>query len=162
MIAGGSSFTDDYVRSLEELARADPRVVLAGYVYGEALAELYSNAAAFVLPSKLEGLPLTLLEAASYGAPVVASDIPPHLEIVSEDAPGHRVFTSGSEDGLVAAIERARADGPADERPPRRSGKTCSTGTDGIGSSKRPSTCTTRSWAGNVADEADRPRASCW
>ena len=114
VIAGGSSFTDEYVSSLEALAAADERVVMAGYVYGDTLTELYSNAAAFVLPSALEGLPLTLLEAASFGSPLVASDIPPHLEIVSEDAPGHRVFASGSEDGLVAAIERSMADGAAE------------------------------------------------
>jgi glycosyltransferase involved in cell wall biosynthesis len=114
VIAGGSSFTDEYVGSLEALASTDDRVVMAGYVYGDTLTELYSNASVFVLPSALEGLPLTLLEAASFGSPLVASDIPPHLEIVSEDAPGHRVFTSGSEDGLIAAIERARADGPAE------------------------------------------------
>ena len=68
-----------------------------------------------MLPSLLEGLPLTLLEAASYGTPVVASDIPPHLEVVGEDAPGHRLFASGSEDGLIAAIERA-LEGGAPER----------------------------------------------
>ena len=115
LIVGGSSFTDDYVTALETLASQDDRVIMAGYVYGAVLSELYSNAAAFVLPSALEGLPLTLLEASSFGAPVVASDIPPHLEVVGEDAPGHRVFTSGSEDEAVGAIERALVD-PAAER----------------------------------------------
>ncbi len=115
VIVGGSSFTDDYVTSLETLASQDNRVIMAGYVYGAVLSELYSNTAAFVLPSALEGLPLTLLEASSFGAPVVVSDIPPHLEVVGEDAPGHRVFTSGSEDGAVAALERALVD-PAVER----------------------------------------------
>jgi glycosyltransferase involved in cell wall biosynthesis len=115
VIAGGSSFTDEFVASLQALAAADERVIMAGYVYGDTLSELYANAAVFVLPSALEGLPLTLLEAASFGAPLVASDIPPHLEIVHEDAPGHRVFASGSEDGLIAAIDRA-IDGGAAER----------------------------------------------
>ncbi len=120
VIAGGSSFTDDYVRSLERLAGSDDRVILAGYVYGDELSELYANAATFVLPSSLEGLPLTLLEAASYGTPVVASDIPPHLEVIGEEAPGRRLFTSGSEPELVAALERSLAD-PAAERDGARS-----------------------------------------
>jgi glycosyltransferase involved in cell wall biosynthesis len=115
VIAGGSSFTDDYVAGLEREASADPRVLLAGYVYGDTLAELYANAAVFVLPSSLEGLPLTLLEAASFGTPVVASDIPPHLEVIGEEGPGRRLFPTGSEDGLVAALERSLAD-PAAER----------------------------------------------
>ena len=115
VIAGGSSFTDDYVRSLERLAGADDRVILAGYVFGDVLTELYTNAATFVLPSALEGLPLTLLEAASYGTPVVASDIPPHVEVVGQEEPGRRLFPSGSEDDLVAALERSLAD-PVAER----------------------------------------------
>jgi glycosyltransferase involved in cell wall biosynthesis len=120
VIAGGSSFTDDYVSSLEALAANDPRVLMAGYVYDDALTELYSNAAAFVLPSALEGLPLTLLEAASFGIPLVVSDIPPHLEIVGEEAPGHRVFASGSEDGLAAAIARTRMDEKAEQIAAKR------------------------------------------
>jgi glycosyltransferase involved in cell wall biosynthesis len=115
VIAGGSSFTDDYVRALEREAAGDPRVVMAGYVFGRAKQELYANAAAFVLPSFLEGLPLTLLEAASYGTPVIASDIAPHLEIAGSDAPGHRLFATGSEDALVSALTEALAD-PAAER----------------------------------------------
>jgi glycosyltransferase involved in cell wall biosynthesis len=95
VIAGGSSFTDEYVGVLEKAAAADPRIILAGSVYGEPLHELYSNAAAFVLPSKLEGLPLTLLEAASYRVPLIASDIPPHREVIGADGPGGRLFRSG-------------------------------------------------------------------
>jgi glycosyltransferase involved in cell wall biosynthesis len=107
VIAGGSSFTDDYVRGLRSLAASDRRAILAGYVYGDVLEELYSNAAVFVLPSLLEGLPLTLLEAASYGVPVVASDIPPHVEIVGSDEPGRRLVAAGDEGGLSRAIADA-------------------------------------------------------
>lgn len=110
VLAGGSSFTDEYTDALRWQAAADPRVLLVGYVYGQALAELYSNAAAFVLPSALEGLPLTLLEAASYGTPVVASDLPPHVEVLGHDGPGRRLFPVGSEAGLVSALERCLKD----------------------------------------------------
>jgi glycosyltransferase involved in cell wall biosynthesis len=114
VIAGGSSFTDEYVRALTRAADADERVLLAGYVYGDTLRELYANAAAFVLPSTLEGLPLTLLEAASFGTPVVVSDIAPNLEVVGSEGPGRRVFAAGSEDELLAALERITRD-PARE-----------------------------------------------
>src|SRR5690606_10197319 len=43
---------------------------------GKALRELYSHCGAFVLPSALEGHPIALLEALSYGVPVLASAIP--------------------------------------------------------------------------------------
>jgi glycosyltransferase involved in cell wall biosynthesis len=61
VIAGSSGFTDAYADSIRRLAASDPRAILAGGVFGAELSELYSNAAAFVLPSSLEGLPMTLL-----------------------------------------------------------------------------------------------------
>ena len=109
VIAGGSSFSDDYVRTLERLAAEDPRVLLAGYVHDQALDELYANSALFVLPSNLEGMPLTLLEAAAHGAPILASDIEPHLEVLSHDAPGRRLFRSGDQTDLTRALQAALA-----------------------------------------------------
>jgi len=114
-VVGGSSYTDDFVAHLKRTAAGDPRVVFTGFAYGDLLAELYSNAAVFVQPSHVEGLPLTLLEAASYGLPVVASDISPHLEVLDRDGAGHRLFRDGDEDGLVRSLTAALAD-PAAER----------------------------------------------
>lgn len=101
VLAGDSSFSDEYVSSIRAQAAADPRVILPGYVFGEDLAALYSNAAVFVQPSDLEGLPLTLLEATSYGVPVVASDIPPHVEVLGACRCGaHRLIPAGDADQL--------------------------------------------------------------
>lgn len=105
VIAGGSSFTDDYVNNLHELASKDPRVIMAGYVYGDLLDELYTNAAFFVLPSNLEGLPITLLEAASYGVPVVASDIEPHKEVLKTSSLGKRLVKTGNEEALLTTMK---------------------------------------------------------
>jgi glycosyltransferase involved in cell wall biosynthesis len=114
-VVGGSSYTDDFVAHLKATAEGDPRVVFTGFAYGDQLAELYSHAAVFVQPSHVEGLPLTLLEAASYGLPVVASDISPHVEVLDRDGPGHRLFRDGDEDDLVRALGAALAD-PRRER----------------------------------------------
>lgn len=114
-VVGGSSYTDDFVARLRAEAAGDPRVVFTGFVYGDLLAELYSNAAVFVQPSRLEGLPLTLLEAASYGLPVVASDIPPHQEVLLADGPGRRLFADGDERDLLRALRQVLAD-PGAER----------------------------------------------
>jgi glycosyltransferase involved in cell wall biosynthesis len=104
VVAGGDSFASDYLREVTELAQQDPRVLMLGYVYGERLRALYSNAAAFVLPSTLEGMPLTLLEAASFGTPIVASDIAPHREVVGESRPGARLFRVDDGPAMAAAI----------------------------------------------------------
>lgn len=90
VLAGDSSFTDAYVAGLRDFAQAD--VVFAGPVYGARLATLFREAALFVLPSELEGLPIVLLEALAYGAPVLASDIAPNVEVLGEDG---AYFTSG-------------------------------------------------------------------
>jgi glycosyltransferase involved in cell wall biosynthesis len=105
VIAGGSSFTAEYVWSLRTQARKDPRVVMTGYVHGEPLEELYANAAVFVLPSDVEGMPLTLLEAAAHGTPILASDIEPHREMIGAAGPGRRLFRHGEEDDLVAELD---------------------------------------------------------
>jgi glycosyltransferase involved in cell wall biosynthesis len=115
VLTGDSSFTNDYVQALRERAAEDPRVVLAGFIYGADLEELYGNAAAFVLPSKLEGLPLTLLEAAAAATPVVISSIPPHVEVVGSDGPGHRLVAPGDEVTLGHVLAQLLAN-PARER----------------------------------------------
>ncbi|MGH9123780.1 MAG: glycosyltransferase family 4 protein [Acidimicrobiales bacterium] len=117
VIVGGSSHSTDYVGRLEALAGEDPRVSMVGYQYGDSLAELYTNAAAFVLPSSLEGLPLTLLEGAASGLPIVASNIPPHLEVLgSDDRPGRRIFPVGQREELLSALQRVLRDPPAEHR----------------------------------------------
>jgi glycosyltransferase involved in cell wall biosynthesis len=116
VIAGGSSFTDGYVAELQELAGRDRRIIMPGYVFGDALHELYSNAAVFVLPSLLEGLPLTLLEALAYDRPVVASSIPPHVEVLRTSGPARRLVPPGEIEPLARAIEDA-IDNRAAEAP---------------------------------------------
>lgn len=63
MIAGGSSDTDSFMKELKELAKDDSRIIFTGFVQGKMLDELYSNAYIYTLPSDLEGMPLSLLEA---------------------------------------------------------------------------------------------------
>lgn len=75
VIAGATSDTDGYVKMLKEMAGDDPNIIFTGFVSGQILEEIYSNAYVYVLPSKLEGMPLSLLEAMSYGNCVIGSDI---------------------------------------------------------------------------------------
>ena len=75
VIAGGSSDTAEFAAQLRNQANGDPRILFTGFVQGQLLEELYSNAYLYVLPSDLEGMPLSLLEAMSYGNCCVTSDI---------------------------------------------------------------------------------------
>lgn len=86
VIAGGSSDTDSFERELKDLAKNDERIIFTGFVQGSLLDELYSNAYIYTLPSDLEGMPLSLLEAMSYGNCCLVSDIPECTEVVEDKA----------------------------------------------------------------------------
>lgn len=82
VFAGGSSDSEEYMDSLKARAAGNDRVIFTGFVDGAMRDELYSNAYLFVLPSDLEGMPLSLLEAMSYGNCVLTSDIEECLNVV--------------------------------------------------------------------------------
>jgi glycosyltransferase involved in cell wall biosynthesis len=103
VVAGGSGGTDGYVRGLKELARENPDVIFAGYVWGEEKEELLSQALVFVLPSYLEGNPIALLEAKSYGLCCLASDIEPHREMIQPGRNG-QLFRSGDKRDFKARL----------------------------------------------------------
>ena len=86
VIAGGASDTNDFVNEVKEMARQDNRIVFTGFVQGQLLDELYSNAYIYTLPSDLEGMPLSLLEAMSYGNCCLVSDIAECAEVVEDKA----------------------------------------------------------------------------
>lgn len=86
VIAGGSSDTESFANELKELAKNDDRILFTGFVQGEELDELYSNAYLYALPSDLEGMPLSLLEAMSYGDCCLVSDIEECVSVVEDQA----------------------------------------------------------------------------
>ena len=100
VIAGGVESETWYMERLQQLA-AGGGVVFAGRVFGDRLAQLYANAALYVLSSNNEGFPLVLLEAMSYGLPVLASNIPAsHLVSLDEDD----YFPKGNHKALAEKI----------------------------------------------------------
>ncbi|MCD4676524.1 MAG: glycosyltransferase family 4 protein [Desulfobacula sp.] len=84
VVAGDAAYAEDYKAMLKEMAENNDRILFPGFVTGQLLEELFSNAYVFCLPSTLEGLPIALLEAMSYGSCCLASDIPENLEAVED------------------------------------------------------------------------------
>ena len=103
VIAGGSSDTEAFAEALKKQAAGDERILFTGFVQGRKLEELYSNAYVYVLPSDLEGMPLSLLEAMSYGNCCVSSDIE-ECASVTEDH-GFK-FPKGSVNALAVLLQR--------------------------------------------------------
>ena len=101
VLAGDTYFEDDYSRWLKQKARENG-VVMTGYVRGRKLHSLLSNALCYSLPSSHEGLPIALLEAMSYGLPVITSAIPANLEVGLDSSCYHQV---GDVDTLAAKLE---------------------------------------------------------
>lgn len=85
VIAGGTSDSDEFVQRLKKMASDDERIIFTGFVQGELLDELYSNAYIYVLPSDLEGMPLSLLEAMSYGNCCLTSNIPECIDVIKDN-----------------------------------------------------------------------------
>lgn len=95
IIAGPEMHAAEYARSLRALAAGDARIRFVGAVAGELKERLLSNAYVFVLPSEIEGLPVSVLEAASRGICPVVSSIPTTLEVLGERGLA-RGFTFGA------------------------------------------------------------------
>ena len=104
VIAGGSSDTQVFMDELKSLAKDDDRIIFTGFVQGEILEELYSNPYIYTLSSDLEGMPLSLLEAMSYGNCCLTSDIPECAEVVEDKA---LLFRKSDVSDLKAKLQNA-------------------------------------------------------
>ncbi len=109
VIAGGASDTAAFAGELKALAEDDDRILFTGFVQGRMLDELYSNAYVYTLPSDLEGMPLSLLEAMSYGSCCLVSDIPECTEVIEDKA---LIFRKSDVEDLREKLQEA-CDEPA-------------------------------------------------
>ena len=103
VIAGDTSDTDEYVKMLKEKAAGNPDIIFTGFISGDTLAEIYSNAYLVTLPSDIEGMSLSLLEALAYGNAVLCSDIPENT-LVTEDKAMH--FRKSDVEDLAEKLQK--------------------------------------------------------
>ncbi len=105
VLAGGVSDTKSFTSNLLEKVANNRDIVFAGELRGTRLWEIVRGAGLFVLPSDLEGLPLAMLEAMQEGIPVLASNIPPHQQLIN----GGRgmLFECGNLDSCINSLDWA-------------------------------------------------------
>lgn len=89
------------------MAKDDDRIIFTGFVQGKELDELYSNAYVYTLPSDLEGMPLSLLEAMSYGNCCLVSDIDECASVVEDKA---IIFKKSNVEDLQSKLQEACED----------------------------------------------------
>ena len=83
LVVAGEVPKNEYGEKILRLAEGK-NIVFTGFVQGELMAELYSGCCLYVLPSEIEGLALTLLEAMSAGARCLTSDIPENTAVTGD------------------------------------------------------------------------------
>lgn len=105
VFAGGVSDTTSFTSAMYEMASGNPDVIFAGELRGERLAEIVRGAGLFTLPSDLEGLPLAMLEGMREGIPVLASDIPPHQQLLSDQR--GTLFQAGNVESCMRGMDWA-------------------------------------------------------
>lgn len=107
VIVGRVDSNEKYCKSVLSRSDSNPDIIIVGFQSGISLSELYAHAGLFVLPSSHEGLPIALLEALSYGLPVLVSDIPAHKEI---NLPESKYFSLGNVADLAEKIASLATD----------------------------------------------------
>ena len=106
LVLAGPFAETEYCTTVQKKIAGNPNIITTGYVVGDALLELYSNCALFVLPSHTEGLSLSLLEALSLGVKCLVSDIPENTTVTADYG---TEFRTEDTDSLARALERDTA-----------------------------------------------------
>tara|TARA_B100001250_G_scaffold405246_1_gene422435 strand:- start:1293 stop:2786 length:1494 start_codon:yes stop_codon:yes gene_type:complete len=81
LCVAGKIHDDKYGQDIRRMCEGNPNIKLLDYVDEIEKAWLFLNAYAFVSPSCVEGFGIPVLDAASLGVRVLASDLPSHKEI---------------------------------------------------------------------------------
>ena len=107
VIAGGSSHTDEYVEQIKDSIKNDERIIMTGFVQGKELEELFSNCYLYCLPSDVEGMPISLLEALSYKKICLVSDIMENKEVIKNAG---YTFKKGNVNDLTKCLKKILKD----------------------------------------------------
>jgi glycosyltransferase involved in cell wall biosynthesis len=105
VLVGDTSDTDDFKLQLNRISVDNQNIIFTNALKGSRLSEIVRGAGLFLMPSDLEGLPLAMLEAMREGVPVLASDIPPHQQLIGIDR--GLLFRAGNLNSLREELKKA-------------------------------------------------------
>ena len=103
------------IRQLASRLKVQERVLCPGWLTPDRKSTALANSTLFVLPSYAEGMPMSLLEAMSWGLPVVATPVGGIPQLVKDGVNG-LLITPGDVEGMAAAITRLMQDPALRER----------------------------------------------
>lgn len=102
VIAGDISANTDYIKQVQDMSIDNSKIIFIGFVQGEILEELFSNSYLYILPSDVEGMPISLMEAMSYGNCCLSSDIEENVQIARDKS---IYFKKGNVESLQRILE---------------------------------------------------------
>lgn len=105
----GGNGEEDLVRAAVRSAGMASRIDVLGWVAGDTKAALLAHGDVFVLPSHNEGLPVSLLEAMSWGLPVISTTVGGIPQLVRHEEDGF-LIQAGDRFGLAQALSRLGSD----------------------------------------------------
>jgi glycosyltransferase involved in cell wall biosynthesis len=105
VLVGGSPNPTEFEVDLKKTN--DPRILFAGFIYGDDTVTLMQNAYAYIQPSDIEGLSPVMLSVMGLGTPLICSDIKENLYLVQKDA---LTFEKSNVESLTAVLEKSLAD----------------------------------------------------
>lgn len=113
LVIAGALNKSEYCMELIEQAKDNNNIIFTDFIDGDIKRELFSNCYAYIIPSDLEGMSISLLEALGYGCCVIASDIPENNNIYDRQI---LFFAKGNIDALYNLLKTARPLSEADKK----------------------------------------------
>lgn len=108
VMVGGAPYARRFIEDFR--ARADPRVLFPGPIYGEGYRELLSHALAYVHATEVGGTHPALVEAMGYGNCLLVNDTPENREVAGETGWYFRAEEPATLTGLLERVRRRSAE----------------------------------------------------
>lgn len=105
-IIGPFEDEDRFNESIEDIP--SDRINVIGEVVGDEKFEYFSRAAMYILPSYAEGLPVAILEAMSYGNPIISTRVGGIPEVILEE--NGMLITPGDVPAMAACLDTLLSD----------------------------------------------------